>query len=75
MPTRIGMPIERLAHGYVEKVASPIYSAATGIAMYAIKQKRTSSVGINSSKEKIDMLPKLFARITLPATRSTTKGK
>lgn len=36
-------------------VASPIYSAATGIAMYAIKQKKTSSVGVNSSKEKVEM--------------------
>jgi cell division protein FtsA len=33
-------------------VASPIYSAAAGIAMYAIKQKKTSSVGVNQSKDK-----------------------
>ena len=36
-------------------VASPIYSAATGIAMYALKQKKTSSIGISSSKENVDM--------------------
>ena len=33
-------------------VASPIYSAATGIAMYAIKQKKTSSVGISTGKDR-----------------------
>lgn len=33
-------------------VASPIYSAAAGIAMYAIKQKKTSSIGISQSKDK-----------------------
>lgn len=33
-------------------VASPIYSAAAGIALYAIRQKKTSSVSINQSKDK-----------------------
>jgi cell division protein FtsA len=35
-------------------VASPIYSAAAGIAMYAVKQKKTSSVSVNNSKENKD---------------------
>ncbi len=40
MPTRIGMPIERLAHGYVEKVASPIYSTAIGLLLHGIEESK-----------------------------------
>ncbi len=31
MNTRIGIPIEQLAHGYAEEVCSPIYSTAIGL--------------------------------------------
>lgn len=45
IPVRFGYP------NYIG-VASPIYSAAAGIAMYAIKQKKTSSVGTSLNREK-----------------------
>ena len=31
MNTRIGLPIEQLAHGYTEQVCSPVYSTAIGL--------------------------------------------
>lgn len=31
MPTRIGIPVEHLAHGYMEQICSPIYSTAIGL--------------------------------------------
>ena len=31
MPTRVGTPIEHLAHGYQEKLTSPIYSTGVGL--------------------------------------------
>jgi len=31
MPTRVGTPIEHLAHGYQEKLTSPIYATAVGL--------------------------------------------
>ncbi len=31
LPTRIGQPIEHLAHGYTSRIASPIYSTAVGL--------------------------------------------
>jgi cell division protein FtsA len=36
MSTRIGVPIEHLAHGYQEKVASPIYATAIGLLLNGI---------------------------------------
>ncbi|MGK0389804.1 MAG: cell division protein FtsA [Maribacter sp.] len=52
MPTRIGMPIERLAHGYAEKVASPIYSTAIGLLLHGIAEnKRVQSPKIETKKE------------------------
>ena len=42
LPVRLGYP------NYIG-VANPIYSASTGMALYALKQKRTSSLGAKSS--------------------------
>ena len=36
MSARIGVPIEHLAHGYQEKVASPIYATAIGLLLNGI---------------------------------------
>jgi len=34
--TRLGEPVEHLAHGYNEEIASPIYSTGVGLLIYAI---------------------------------------
>lgn len=44
MPTRVGMPIEQLAHGYVEKVASPIYSTAIGLLLNGIEEEKRRKI-------------------------------
>lgn len=36
MPTRVGQPIEHLAHGYSSQLASPIFSTAVGLLKYSI---------------------------------------
>lgn len=36
MQTRVGQPVEHLAHGYDGKIASPIYSTAIGLLIHAI---------------------------------------
>ncbi len=55
MPTRMGMPIDRLAHGYAEKVASPIYSTAIGLLLHGIAEnKRVKSPQL--SKENVGTL-------------------
>lgn len=42
--TRIGMPIEHLAHGYNEKVCSPIYATAIGLLINGIKSVESGKV-------------------------------
>ncbi len=37
MPARIGLPVEHLAHGYEEQLASPIFSTAIGLLIHGIK--------------------------------------
>lgn len=39
LTTRMGEPIEHLAHGYDGSIASPIYSTAVGLLMYSIDNK------------------------------------
>ena len=36
MSTRIGIPIEHLAHGYSEELGSPIYATSVGLLMKGI---------------------------------------
>ncbi len=38
MPTRIGSPIEHLAHGYAEDLGSPIYATALGLILKGLKE-------------------------------------
>ena len=38
MPTRIGRPVDHLAHGYAKELASPIYATAVGLLKRAIDQ-------------------------------------
>lgn len=42
--TRIGMPIEHLAHGYNEKICSPIYATAIGLLINGIKSVENGKV-------------------------------
>ena len=37
MSTRIGIPVEHLAHGYNEALSSPIYATAIGLLMKGIE--------------------------------------
>jgi cell division protein FtsA len=38
MPTRIGSPVEHLAHGYAQDLSSPIYSTALGLILKGLKE-------------------------------------
>ena len=44
MSTRIGFPIENLAHGYAEEVASPVYSTAIGLLMKGIEDVESGRI-------------------------------
>jgi cell division protein FtsA len=36
LPTRVGQPIEHLAHGYSSQLASPIFATAVGLLKHTI---------------------------------------
>lgn len=44
MNTRIGIPVEHLAHGYNEALSSPIYATAIGLLMKGIEDRTTGLV-------------------------------
>ena len=43
-PTRIGRPVEHLAHGYSEQMSSPIYATALGLLLKGIEDVETGKV-------------------------------
>lgn len=49
--TRIGTPIEHLAHGYAEQLSSPIYSTGIGLLMKGIQDVESGRVRLQPEKE------------------------
>ena len=47
MTTRIGIPIDHLAHGYTEEVCSPIFSTAIGLLLKGIDETENGSISIS----------------------------
>ncbi len=71
MPTRIGQPIEHLAHGYTSQIASPIFSTSVGLLSIAINYAEADcqfheecDVSDEEENESIEdgMIQKIFAR-------------
>jgi cell division protein FtsA len=50
LPTRIGLPVEHLAHGYSETLCSPIYATAIGLLLRGIEDREN---GKYKSPEKV----------------------
>ncbi len=50
--TRIGMPIEHLAHGYTEAVCSPIYATAIGLLIEGIQNVESGKIVYTAVKEE-----------------------
>ena len=42
--TRIGLPIEQLAHGYSENISSPVYATAIGLLLKGIEDKERGRI-------------------------------
>ena len=55
LPTRIGKPVEHLAHGYTSELASPIYSTAVGLLSIAINNSSGDEVTKDENKEVFDI--------------------
>lgn len=54
--TRIGQPVEHLAHGYDKQVASPIFSTAVGLLIYSINNLELQKlVSAENASQVIDL--------------------
>lgn len=51
--TRIGIPVESLAHGYQEQLSSPIYSTAIGLLLKALDKPVLKEVTPEKPKEEV----------------------
>jgi cell division protein FtsA len=49
LSTRIGIPIEHLAHGYTEQLSSPIYATAIGLLMKGIEDRTMGRIQVEST--------------------------
>ncbi len=67
MSTRIGVPIEHLAHGYQEKVASPIYATAIGLLLngIAFQEEQLRLNPVVAEKIVVDEVPELVLETAL----------
>jgi len=67
MSTRIGLPIEHLAHGYTEQVCSPVFSTAIGL---LIK-------GIDSNEKRPELIKEeeVIVEATEPQPSNATEMK
>lgn len=51
MPTRIGMPIDILAHGYSQEICDPSYSTVLGLLINGINKQRVPVGGTEGTEE------------------------
>jgi len=49
MSARIGVPVEHLAHGYSERLSSPIYSTAIGLLLKGIEDQASGRVRVEAT--------------------------
>ncbi|MEM9886327.1 MAG: cell division protein FtsA [Bacteroidota bacterium] len=52
MPTRIGIPIEHLAHGYMEEICSPMYATAIGLLLKAVEDIEQGRIKVPTAIKK-----------------------
>lgn len=50
--TRIGLPVEHLAHGYHEQLSSPIFSTAIGLLLKGIEDREAGKVVVEAKNEE-----------------------
>lgn len=53
MSTRVGIPVEHLAHGYHEQLSSPIYATAVGLLMKGIEDVEAGRVEVAEPEAEV----------------------
>ncbi len=56
-PTRIGYPVEQLAHGYSKEVGNPVYSTAIGLLLKGINDLETGTVVYPEDEKQEEVKP------------------
>jgi cell division protein FtsA len=72
LPTRIGKPIEHLAHGYTSQLASPIFATAVGLLKHTIDSFGDKGHYVEEFK-KITEEPRFFNN-SLPPVQNNTQS-
>jgi cell division protein FtsA len=77
LTTRLGEPVEHLAHGYNQSIASPIYSTGVGLLNYAIDnlQSELAAAGGDSLEEQAVAVEDGHEENDKNANREGTKPK
>lgn len=52
LPTRVGKPVDHLAHGYSGTLASPIYATAIGLLITSIENKRMQAMEFENAEDE-----------------------
>lgn len=68
---RIGIPVEHLAHGYSERLSSPIYSTAVGLLLKGISDVESGKV-VSTQKSKVE---ESIIEAETPAADAVTEDK
>ena len=72
LPTRVGQPIEHLAHGYSSQLASPIFATAVGLLKHTIDNFGDKTNYVEEFK-KITEEPRFAESYYPPLNNNTTK--
>lgn len=69
MPARIGLPVEHLAHGYEEQLASPIFATGIGLLIHGIKlnelKKKETKRPAPVQEQNVDVIDQPMSKSTL----------
>jgi len=68
--TRIGHPIEKLAHGYTPNLSSPVFSTSIGLLIYGLNNAEGDSVTFKQTQKPFaiqDSFEEVTAPVTTPA--------
>lgn len=57
MTTRIGLPVEKLAHGYSERLSSPVFATSIGLLLKGIEDVESGRVVYETYEEKKEEEP------------------
>ncbi len=75
IPTRVGYPVDLLAHGYPEEIATPICATSIGLLKHAFETRDyTAAIQLTTQEEMEEMTPVAEMHDSDTSPDSTNKG-